>query len=161
MRHGIPRLPSWNVLDLVMVGGRSPTPRAWALRTTCQQRRQSERPVVKQASRVRRARAARVRPATLPAGSGFAGVDGATRPPCTAEGGCYPARCHVRLGYQTKLADAGPAREDGAQPTVAETDRRRPAASRSIAPRPEEEDQQAPPADRRHRGGRISRVPRL
>lgn len=73
---------------------------------------------------------------------GFACVDHATVPPCTAEGGCYPARQSFGW-HQTKWRrwpgteeepslQAAPETADELVPTYEE-------------PRPEEEDQQAPP----------------
>lgn len=73
---------------------------------------------------------------------GFAGVDGATPAPCTAEGGCYPNRS--TWGYtQTRWRQWPGAvyNQDQQQPTPGDEDSLLPAFD---PPAPEDEDQQAP-----------------
>lgn len=72
---------------------------------------------------------------------GFAGVDGATVPPCTAEGGCYPKRNTFGY-YQTRWRTWPGAKYGGPSPAVAEPTDEIPAID---PPSAEEEDKQAPP----------------
>ena len=72
---------------------------------------------------------------------GFAGVDGATVPPCTAEGGCYPKRNTFGF-YATRWRTWPGAKYGGPAPTAADPSEDVPVID---PPTAEEEDQQAPP----------------